>query len=49
MEALRAACGACWGRRGAKKVWNDLGDLSRHAKQAHPELGYIPLKWVRAH
>lgn len=47
-RARRCACGVCWTRRGAKKTWNDVADLARHAKQAHPELGYVPLKWVEA-
>lgn len=39
-------CGVCWGQRGAKRVFEDVPDLARHATLKHPGLGFTPVKRV---
>lgn len=42
-------CGACFeARRGPFRTFEELDDLSRHAKQKHPSLPYVPVKWLTA-
>ena len=44
----KMACGTCWPRRGRKHLYDSFTDLSRHATLAHPGLGFVPVKLVRA-
>jgi hypothetical protein len=47
VEERQVACGICWSRRRGRRIFADVADLSRHSSQAHPGLGYIPLKWIQ--